>query len=343
MESFSDILQVAERGDPVTQTQIGRRYENGDGVDRDIYEAVKWYRKAAERGSGPSQYSLAKCYVEGNVILQDFAKAYALFIMAQGRRSCAAMDAACALERKMTSSQLERSRQYFQDFEVAIINNKPFDIDGDLIHPVFSCSAQPHKAIHSEQMLSGYKIINLRQGTPEWLKWRNGGIGASDAPVIMGENPWKMSSELLDEKLGKGVPFTGNEATRRGSELEPFARKRYESDKCIEVSPLCLQSDQHSWMRASLDGLSSDMCTVVEIKCGESVYKQTASTGKVPQYYIGQLQHILAVTGLPSIDFFCYLPSRDPICVNVLRDAAYISKLISAEQTFWIKVLECRS
>ena len=26
-------------------------YENGEGVEKDIHEAVKWYRKAAEKGS----------------------------------------------------------------------------------------------------------------------------------------------------------------------------------------------------------------------------------------------------------------------------------------------------
>ena len=34
-----------------------------------------------------------------------------------------------------------------------------------------------------------YKIIILQQGTFKWLEWRSQGIGASDAPAIMGANP----------------------------------------------------------------------------------------------------------------------------------------------------------
>jgi len=34
------------------------------------------------------------------------------------------------------------------------------------------------------------KVVDLEQGTPQWLAWRRAGIGASEAPVIMGLSPW---------------------------------------------------------------------------------------------------------------------------------------------------------
>jgi len=77
---------------------------------------------------------------------------------------------------------------------------------------------------------------------------------------------------------------------------------------------------------------------VVEIKCGTSVYGKTAELGCVPDYYFGQLQHILAVTGLPSIDFWCYLPGRPELLVPVKRDDYYISRLLEAEHLFWMEV-----
>ena len=42
-------------------------------------------------------------------------------------------------------------------------------------------------------------VVRLTQGTAEWLEWRNNGIGASDAPTIMGENPWITITELCGE------------------------------------------------------------------------------------------------------------------------------------------------
>ena len=73
--------------------------------------------------------------------------------------------------------------------------------------------------------MSFYLIDHIEQGTSEWLNWRKGVIGASDAPTIMGENPWKSPTYLLDEKLGNHKEWGGNEATREGNRLENVAGK----------------------------------------------------------------------------------------------------------------------
>ncbi len=151
----------------------------------------------------------------------------------------------------------------------------------------------------------------------------------------MGENPWKTAGHLLSEKIGAIKEFEGNAAMARGTALEPEARKRYEAISKVRVSPACLQSTKHKWQRASVDGLAADGSAVVEIKCGESVYKKTARSRRVPNYYIGQLQHILAVTDLPHIDFFCWLPNLPEIHLRIKRDDDYIARLIVAEQAFW--------
>jgi putative phage-type endonuclease len=184
--------------------------------------------------------------------------------------------------------------------------------------------------------------VDLIQGTPEWLSWRNNGIGASDAPTIMGENPWKTAAQLLSEKCGKAPESAPNSAMVRGTELEPEARRAYELRTGRIMEPACLQSTQYEWLRASLDGLSQNLDTAVEIKCGDSVYRKTADYGKVPSYYYGQLQHILAVTGLLSMDFFCYLPDRPALLVPVERDDTYIERLVIAEYQIWMEVLQGR-
>ena len=170
-----------------------------------------------------------------------------------------------------------------------------------------------------------YHIVNMTQGTPEWLDWRRQGIGASEAPAIMGENPWKTPKNLLKEKI-EGSKSRPNAAMLRGIALEPEARESYENVVGVKVPPVCIQSNEYEWLRASLDGLSEDGHLVVEIKCGESVYKKSASTGKVPRYYFGQLQHILAITHLPCIDFWCYLPDRPEVHLCIQRDDVYIQK-----------------
>ena len=96
------------------------------------------------------------------------------------------------------------------------------------------------------------------------------------------------------------------------------------------------------WLRASVDGIAAEASRIVEIKCGESVYRNTSQARQVPRYYFGQLQHILAITKLESIDFWCYLPNRPEVHVVVSRDENYIGKLLEAEYSFWVQVVERR-
>ena len=183
-------------------------------------------------------------------------------------------------------------------------------------------------------MGANYTIVDLEQGSDEWLDWRDNVIGSSDAPTIMGENPWKSVKQLLSEKLGEVERFGGNAATRRGTALEPEARRKYEELTGNQVEPAVLQSATYPWQVASVDGLGEDGCVVVEIKCGQKAYEYAASEQEVPGHYVGQLQHILAVTGLPQIDFFCYSPGEEEVLLTVERDDEYIDRLIAAEQEF---------
>jgi putative phage-type endonuclease len=156
----------------------------------------------------------------------------------------------------------------------------------------------------------------------------------------MGENLWKTAAQLLHEKRGR-VPRepAQNAAMARGTILEPEARRRYISKTGRDVQAACLQSNEHEWLRASVDGLTNSGDVVVEIKCGESVYRNTSQNGCAPDYYYGQLQHILAVTGLQSLDFWCYLPGLPDLLVPVKRDNNYIERMLRSESRFWKDVL----
>jgi putative phage-type endonuclease len=180
-----------------------------------------------------------------------------------------------------------------------------------------------------------FECVPLEQNTPEWHRWRRGGLGASDVPCLMGEDPWKSEATLTQEKFHPRIGGRTNAAMGRGIALEPLARASYCELRKVTVRPSCVQSRSHPWMRASLDGLNEDERLVVEIKCGESCYKKTAVVGRVPHYYYGQLQHILAVLQYYSIDFWCYSPGKRPIRLEVRRDDSYIRRLIEREKEFW--------
>lgn len=191
-------------------------------------------------------------------------------------------------------------------------------------------------------MSNPFITVELEEGTQEWREWRHKGIGASDAPVIMGESRLKNVAKLLQEKCGPARDFGRNELSIRGAELEAEARQRYIIRTGRKVSAACIQSIQHDWLRASVDGLSCNYDSVVEITCGNSIYRQTAANLCVPEYCFGQLQHILAVTGFESIDFWCCSPSCDDLLLMVERDDVYIERLLQLEQEFWNRVASTR-
>jgi putative phage-type endonuclease len=157
----------------------------------------------------------------------------------------------------------------------------------------------------------------------------------------MGENPWKSAIDLLKDKCGEKKDYQ-NDAMLRGIALEPEARKCYETKVGIRVEPACLQSVKYEWLRASVDGLAINGNTIVEIKCGESIYQKASTSRAVPNYYYGQLQHILAITNFKSVDFYCYLPRRPEVLLHIARDDSYIKRLLGEEYLFWQKILKNR-
>lgn len=175
---------------------------------------------------------------------------------------------------------------------------------------------------------------DLIQGTPAWHAWRNQGIGASDAPAILGVSPWMTIYQLWELKTGRRAPFAGNAATRRGSEMEAQARAAYEAHTGIIVQPHCRTHPELDWMRASLDGIDLDGRLILEVKCPGKEDHATAIQGKVPEKYIPQVQHQLAVSGAELCHYWSYDGDMG-ILVEVRPDEDYIRALIEAEIAFW--------
>lgn len=162
----------------------------------------------------------------------------------------------------------------------------------------------------------------------EWLEWRRKGIGASDAPIIMGVCPWRKISDLIDEKVyGKEQP--DNENMKRGRDLESTALRMFSDKMNVQLtSQEKLVHPKYDWMRATLDGVNYEMKILVEAKCPK---KQHAS---VPEHYYPQLQHQMEVTGFEKGYFISY-SDNDLRIFEVQRDDKYIKKLVEREKEFW--------
>ena len=178
--------------------------------------------------------------------------------------------------------------------------------------------------------------VLIEQGTKEWLDLRKIKITATDACVIMKTSKWKTPLELYEEKTTE-LPSRNcvNSAMQRGIDLEPIAREEFIKTTGIQVTPKVFVND---WALASLDGISEDGSTIVEIKCPGKKDHCTALEGNIPLHYYPQIQHQLWVTGALNAYYYSF-DGKNGVAVKVLRDEDYIHRMICKELEFYMCIL----
>lgn len=81
--SADELIALANNGDVEAMDTLGAAYEDGEddedcgilGIEKNLEEAVKWYRKAAEQGYAPAQDSLGDCHHFGHGVDVDYVEA----------------------------------------------------------------------------------------------------------------------------------------------------------------------------------------------------------------------------------------------------------------------------
>jgi len=72
---FDEMKALADQGDADAQFYLGNVYLNGEGLQENVVEAVKWYRKAADQGYVKAQFNLAQAYFIGKGVPKNVAEA----------------------------------------------------------------------------------------------------------------------------------------------------------------------------------------------------------------------------------------------------------------------------
>lgn len=182
-----------------------------------------------------------------------------------------------------------------------------------------------------------FDIIDLNQNSQQWLDWRRGKIGASDAPAIMGVSKFKTPLQLWEEHVyGKSQETTF--AMQKGKEDEIIARLQFNLESSSFYDPTCIQSKKHPWMIASLDGWDAapkgGMPRILEIKSPGVEDHRTAITGKIPDHYYPQLQHQMMVSEEARAIYFSF---RDGMGVKIIveKNEEYCQSLLKKEEEFY--------
>lgn len=174
------------------------------------------------------------------------------------------------------------------------------------------------------------KIIKLEQNSPEWLSWRTGGYGSSDAAAILNESEFSTPYKVYLQRKGILKPFDGNAATQAGHEAESKARAEYEMahGDFLLFEPICIEDEEYPILRASLDGYNSELKRIVEIKYPSEKSHEKARNKEIPRHYWIQIQYQLMIcTEAVEAHYWSYR-ENDGQLVVVNRDEKFINEIL---------------
>lgn len=195
----------------------------------------------------------------------------------------------------------------------------------------------------------------------QWLHLRRQGIGGSDAAAVCGLNPYRSAFEVwVDKTQLHGDDSDMSEAARWGTLLEPIVRQEVEIREGLFIEPVTglLRHPDHEWMLANIDGAAwhgmenetADQWRRRHSSGPEGIYEGKTANWRtatawgdddqptVPDAYMVQVQHYLAVTGLSWVVVACLVDGQRLMVRHVQRDEALISHLIDIEADFWRRV-----
>jgi len=186
------------------------------------------------------------------------------------------------------------------------------------------------------------RIINIKQGTPEWRNARLGlptGSGASKLVSPTGQ----LSKSVLPfaEKLAGDLfagedtdSWEGNKYTERGHELEPDARKFHAFKTNTSVTEVGFVTDDLGRYGASPDGLIGKpdaWIGVAEYKCLPKEHLPSllhyARTDDAPLKFKPQTQMELLVCEVEWVELVYYHNKLTSFIVRQYRDESFIAKL----------------
>ncbi len=90
--SFAWLCAAAAEGRAHAMSEVGLRYSNGAGVDRDFVTAAKWFEQARAAGDVSAGTLLAECYLYGKGVSKNEGKAVSLLKDAAAANDPRAMD-----------------------------------------------------------------------------------------------------------------------------------------------------------------------------------------------------------------------------------------------------------
>ena len=101
---------------------LGVAYANGQGVDKNPTEAIRWFQSAAELGLTDAQFNLAVMYERGMGVGASLSEAYKWYAIAQVGGDTESKARVEALTTQMPAAQKDAADQAVRSFKPKPMN-----------------------------------------------------------------------------------------------------------------------------------------------------------------------------------------------------------------------------
>ena len=177
------------------------------------------------------------------------------------------------------------------------------------------------------------------QTEAEWLKFRKGGIGGSEAPTILGVNPYQSPLDLWAEKRGLVEGKEQTEQMAWGRRLQKAITEGYEEETKRKVMDQGIHSfvhKEHEFIRYSADGL-------IPRDKGDLIF-EAKNTGYLtakdliedfPIWMDVQVQHGVLTLGLEGGSIAVLVRGNRLWWKDIERNDAFIEQMLEKEMEFW--------
>jgi putative phage-type endonuclease len=174
--------------------------------------------------------------------------------------------------------------------------------------------------------------VNCEQLSQEWFSWRKGKVSSSMLGAIMNVSPWKTRNALWKEVLGIKPPQEQNHHMERGLRMEGTVREMVERELMCTFEPACFESEENPLFIASLDGISPDGQSIIEIKV------PLKHKDEIPEHYRMQMNWAMWISGATQC-FYCVW-AEERLDIKVVFMDEVLVKAMSKEALLFLDQLK---
>lgn len=170
------------------------------------------------------------------------------------------------------------------------------------------------------------------------LAERQAYLGSSDAPAVLGRSRWKTQLAIWAEKTGQYVPEDEPTLQKKlGIRLEEVVAELFmeATGKTVRRANDRRVHPKYPFLVAQIDRTVVDEDSILECKTATAWKAKEWEGEEIPQEYIIQCHHQLAVTGKNRCYIAVLIGNQDFKWKVIERDPVLLAEMVKMEVSFW--------